>query len=180
MWSVSPIFRPGSQNRYDGATVRRRSDRVMSEKDQDILLACFRLGRSFFGVDIMRIREIVASGPRSIPPLSTSDLPESITLRGAVIPVQELRKRFHMAPPPDDIGGELIIVKLPGALLALAVDEVVEVISVKGSSIMPPVDPVGPASECILGVCLFHDREVMVVDIDVLPAESHALAVSGG
>jgi len=180
MWNVSPIFHPGRENRCDAAIGRCRSGRDMSKKDQDILLACFRLGSSLYGVDVMRIREIVAPGAHSFPPFSATGLLEFITLRGTAIPVLEVRKRFHMAPRPDGIGGELMVVKLPDKVLALAVDEVVEVITVKGSSILPPCGPAGPASECILGVCLFHDREILVVDIDVLPDEKHALDSSGG
>lgn len=134
-----------------------------------IQLACFSLGDKLFAVDIMRIREIVV--PQSLAPLpSESVLLEGvINLRGAVIPVMNMRTRLGMPREDSITGGKLLIVSLVKQLLALAVDDVMEVISVPASDILPPIHTVtGIGMEYILGVCLLQNHVYMILDIDSL------------
>ncbi|NTV48080.1 MAG: chemotaxis protein CheW [Geobacteraceae bacterium] len=135
----------------------------------NIQLACFSLGDRLFAVDIMRIREILV--PQKLSPLPcSSDLLEGvIDLRGTVIPVMSLRKRFGMPVVEDAHAGKLLIVSLVGQSLALVVDEVIEVISVPVEDIKPPVQMVsGAGMDFLLGVCLYNNRVFMILDIDSL------------
>src|ERR1035437_7816644 len=77
-----------------------------------IQLACFSLGDKLFAVDIMRIREILV--PQKLSPLPcASDLLEGvINLRGSVVPVMNMRKRFGMPVVEDAPVGKLLIVSL--------------------------------------------------------------------
>lgn len=139
------------------------------EKDTThIQLACFGLGDKLFAVDIMRIREILV--PQKLSPLPcASDILEGvINLRGAVIPVMNLRKRFGM-PLADAPIGKLLIVSLVKQLLALVVDDVMEVIPVPVADIKPPIHvSTGVGMEFLLGVCLSNNRVFMILDIDSL------------
>ena len=134
-----------------------------------IQLACFILEDKLFAVDIMRIREILV--PQKISPLPCrSELLEGVVnLRGSVIPVMDLRKRFGI-PVTDEVPvGKLLIVSLVSQLLALVVDDVMEVISVPVAEIKLPIQAASVAGmEFILGVCLSNDRVVMILDIDSL------------
>jgi len=132
-------------------------------------LACFSIGDRLFAVDIMRIREILV--PQKLAPLPcTSDLLEGvINLRGSVIPVMNMRKRFGMPVGHDAPVGKLLIVSLINQLLALVVDDVMEVVSVPFTDIKPPIQVAsGVGMEFILGVCLSNDRVFMILDIDSL------------
>lgn len=134
-----------------------------------IQLACFSLGDKLFAVDIMRIREILV--PQKLSPLPcASDLLEGvINLRGTVIPVMNLRKRLGMPFGGDAPVGKLLIVSLVRQLLALIVDDVMEVISVPVADIKPPIQMVsGVGMEFVLGVCLSNHRVFMILDIDSL------------
>ena len=134
-----------------------------------IQLACFKLEDKLFAVDIMRIREITVL--QKISPLpSTSDVLEGvINLRGAVIPVMNLRRRFGMPVVNDGVFGRLLIVSLVNQLLAIVVDDVEEVISIPFADIRPPIKIAsGIGMELILGVCLSNDRVFMILDIDSL------------
>jgi purine-binding chemotaxis protein CheW len=135
----------------------------------NIQLACFSLGDRLFAVDIMRIREILV--PQKLSPLPcSSDLLEGvIDLRGSVIPVMSLRKRFGMPVVEDAHAGKLLIVSLVGQSLALVVDEVIEVISVSVEDLKPPVQMVsGTGMDFLLGVCLYNNCVFMILDIDSL------------
>jgi purine-binding chemotaxis protein CheW len=136
---------------------------------QDIQLACFNLADSLFAVDIMRIREIILPQKLSSIPGSSHQFEGVINLRGAVIPVMDLRKRFGMAAAPEGSAGKLLIVSLARQTLALAVDNVMEVITVPAREIKPALDSTeGVGMECLLGVCLSDDRVFMILDVDSL------------
>ncbi len=141
----------------------------MADEITHIQLACFSLGDKLFAVDIMRIREIIV--PQKLSPLpSPSDLLEGvINLRGTVIPVMNMRKKFRMSDLKDAPAGKLLIVSLVRQSLALVVDDVMEVVSVPVADIKPPIQIAsGVGMEFILGVCLSNSRVFMVLDIDAL------------
>lgn len=134
-----------------------------------IQLACFSLGDKLFAVDIMRIREILVPQKLSPLPCASELLEGVINLRGAVIPVMNMRKRFGMPIPADAPVGKLLILSLVGQLLALVVDDVMEVISVPVADLKPPIQmATGVGMEFLLGVCLSNNRVFMILDIDSL------------
>jgi purine-binding chemotaxis protein CheW len=141
----------------------------MDSDAQDIQLACFNLGDNLFAVDIMRIKEIILPQKLSSLPRASSILEGVINLRGAVIPVMDMRKRFGMPDAPEGKTGKLLIVSLARQILALAVDNVMEVITVPAKEIKPPLDAAeGIGMEHLLGVCLSDNRVFMILDIDSL------------
>lgn len=140
---------------------------------QDIQLACFNLGDNLFAVDIMRIKEIILPQKLSSLPRASRILEGVINLRGAVIPVMDMRKRFGMPVAPEGKTGKLLIVSLARQILALAVDDVMEVITVPAKDIKPPLDTAeGIGMEHLLGVCLSDNRVFMILDIDSLLSQT--------
>jgi len=134
-----------------------------------IQFACFSLGDKLCAVDIMRIREILV--PQKLLPLPyASDVLEGvINLRGSVIPVMNMRKRLGIPVAADASAGKLLIVSLVNQLLALEVDDVMEVISVPADDIKPPIRMTsGMELEFFLGVCLSDNRVFMLLNIDSL------------
>jgi chemotaxis signal transduction protein len=86
----------------------------------------------------------------------------------------DMRTRFGMPVAPAPASGKLVIVSLVRQILALAVDDVLEVISVPVDAIKPSLDTANDfIMEHLLGVCLFNSRVYMLLDIDSLlgPAE---------
>lgn len=151
----------------------------MDRDSLDIQLACFNLGDNLFAVDIMRIKEIILPQQLSSLPRSSGILEGVINLRGVVIPVMDMRKRFGMAAAPEGKSGKLLIVSLARQILALAVDNVLEVISVPANEIKPPLETAdGIGMEHLLGVCLSDNRVFMILDVDSLlaPSESREIA----
>lgn len=141
----------------------------MDKDIQDIQLACFNLGDNLFAIDIMRIKEIVMPQRLSNLPRASDILDGVINLRGNVIPVMDLRKRFGMPQASTEKTGKLLVVSLARQALALAVDNVLEVITVPVKDIKPPLDATeGMGMEHLLGVCLSDDRVFMLLDIDSL------------
>ena len=136
---------------------------------QNIELACFSLGNRLFAVDIMRIKEIILPQKLAGLPRESDLLEGVINLRGELIPVMDMRNRFGMPKADERVPGRLLIVSLQGQMLALAVDNVQEVITVPAGEIKPAPDITeGIGMEYVLGMCLSHDQMFMILDIDSL------------
>lgn len=146
----------------------------MKKELQDIQLACFCLEEKLFAVDIMRIKEIIQPQKLSHLPRSSQLLEGMINLRGTVIPVMSLRKRFGMPTLATEKSGKLLIVNLSRQqMLALEVDEVMEVITIPAREIKPAPDlDEGVGVEYLLGICLSDERVFMILDIDSLLCSS--------
>lgn len=140
----------------------------MSDAVQELQLAGFSLGDNLYAIDIMRIKEIVIPQKLSGLPLQSNQLDGMINLRGQVIPVMNLRSRFQMQPR-DNGPGKLIIVTVAGRQLALAVDDLDEVITVPVKDLAPPPNLVdGVGAEYLIAVCLCNEQMYMVLNIDAL------------
>jgi len=141
----------------------------MKKDVQNIQLACFSLGDRRFAVDIMRIKEIMPSQKLTGLPRDSDLLEGVINLRGAVIPVMDMRHRFDMPKADELIQGRLLIVSLQRQMLALSVDEVLEVITVPVGELRPAPDTAyGNGMEYVLGICFSREQMFMILDIDLL------------
>lgn len=146
---------------------------------QEIQVASFRLGDDLFAIDIMRIKEIIRPQKLSLLPKAPPFVEGVINLRGTVIPVIDLRKRFDMPEREDSLPIRLLIVAVTGQLLGLVVDDVTEVVTVPVKDIKPPPQMVGGiGAEYLIGVCLARESLIMLLNIDQLlsPREADELA----
>jgi purine-binding chemotaxis protein CheW len=139
----------------------------MNTDIQEIQVACFRLHDDVYAVDIMRIKEIVRPQKLSILPKAPDFVHGVINLRGTVVPVIDLRKRFDLPLQTENASTRLLIVKAAGQSLGLVVDDVTEVITMPVKDIKPPPNFVkGVGGEYLLGVCLAKESLIMLLDLD--------------
>src|ERR1035441_3298749 len=130
----------------------------MDNEIREIQVACFRLGEDVYAVDIMRIKEIIRSQKLAVLPKAPSFVEGVLNLRGSVIPVIDLRKRFDMPPREIDENRRLLIIALANYDMGIAVDEVTEVITITVANIRPPPHVAQGANDnYLLGVCLAQD-----------------------
>ncbi|KAF0220624.1 MAG: purine-binding chemotaxis protein [Geobacteraceae bacterium] len=147
----------------------------MNTEIQEIQVACFWLGEDLYAVDIMRIKEIIR-------PLKLASLPKAppfvegvINLRGTVIPIVDLRKRFDLPYRPVDQSTRLLIVSVARQALGLVVDDVTEVITMAAKDIKaPPQVTRGVGAEYLVGVCLAKDNLIMLLNIDRILTDQEA------
>lgn len=150
----------------------------MSGGITEIQVACFRLMDDLYAVDIMRINEIIRPQKLTLLPKAPSFIDGVINLRGTVIPVVDLRKRFDMPPRATNAATRLLIIRVAGQSLGLVVDDVTEVITVPVKDIKPPPTVAdGMAVHYLLGVCLSGDVLVMLLDIDKLLTNNEVKAL---
>lgn len=141
----------------------------MNRDIQEIQVACFRLKDDLYAVDIMRIKEIIRPQKLASLPHAPPFVDGIINLRGAVIPVVDLRKKFAMPAREPFASTRLLIVRLSSQTLGFVVDEVTEVVPVQVKDIKPPPAVAeGGGANHLLGVCLSGENMVMLLDIDRL------------
>lgn len=151
----------------------------MISEIKEIQVACFRLVDDLYAVDIMRIKEIIRPQKLTSLPKAPPFIDGVINLRGVVIPVVDLRKRFEMPQRETGSATRLLIVRLSDQTLGLVVDDVTEVITVPVRDIKPPpAVSDGAIADYLLGVCLAGDVLVMLLDIDRL-LSNHEVSVLG-
>ncbi|MBE0500592.1 MAG: purine-binding chemotaxis protein CheW [Desulfuromonadales bacterium] len=143
-------------------------DRSDSETGRSsIQLACFRVGDQMYSLDILRIKEVIR-------PLRITPVPKApifiegvINLRGVVLPVVDLRKRFEQPVGRADSKTRILICVLSGKMIGLIVDEVVEVKSFTRSEIQQaPRFIKGLDTDYFLGVCQRNDELVMIMNLE--------------
>jgi purine-binding chemotaxis protein CheW len=140
---------------------------------REIQVACFRLGADIYAMDIMRIREIIRPQKLAILPKAPEFMEGAFNLRGTVIPVVDLRKRFDMPPEDGNPLRRLLIVAMAGFSVGFMVDEVTEVITVPLENIKPPPQMTSYiGTEYLVGVCLAGEDMVMLLNPDSLLTRS--------
>ena len=98
-------------------------------------IVIFELGSEYFGVEIAIVQSIIKVQPITKLP-HTPDFVEGVTnLRGKVLPVIDLRKRFGLAPREADKNSRIIVVSIDQNEVGIIVDEVSEVMTVPAGSV---------------------------------------------
>jgi purine-binding chemotaxis protein CheW len=105
---------------------------------KEIQLVGFRIGRETFGVPIGLVREIVRMMEITAVPEAPDYVEGVINLRGRIIPVIDLRKRFREPGIKVDKRNRILVAELEGRLVGLIVDAASEVLKMANGDIEPP------------------------------------------
>ncbi len=129
-------------------------------------LVVFSLANEHYGVDIGTVEGIV----NMLPITAVPDAPEFIdgvtNLRGEVLPVMDLRKRFGLQVREATKETRIVVVEMEGSKVGMVVDSVSEVLRVDEEAIEPP-SPVMTSvdSAFITGIAKIDDRLVILVNL---------------
>lgn len=143
-----------------------------------IQLVTFKIADEEFGVDILRVQEIIRMMPITKVPNAPPFVEGVINLRGKVIPIIDMRRRFGMAANAHDEQTRITVMDLQGQVVGFVVDAVREVLRIKESTVeAPPQVVAGIGSEYLKGVGKLDDRLLILLDLDKLLAETEIEAL---
>ena len=148
--------------------------------DEMLQLVSFKIGGEEFAVDIMQVQEIIRMQNITSVPNAPDFVEGVINLRGRVIPIIDLRKRFGMEEKEHDKATRIIVVKVEDITVGLVVDEVSEVLRIPKDTVEPPPPIVaGVESEYIKGVGKLQDRLLILLDLSktLSPEEKASLTM---
>jgi purine-binding chemotaxis protein CheW len=137
--------------------------------EKDLQVVGFRIGNETFGVLIASVREIVRVPEITAVPSAPETVEGVINLRGKIIPVMDLRKRFGHTDVQPDKKNRILVVELESKLVGLIVNAASEVLKIPPSDIEPPgsVFPEGE-SNYVTGVGKLKGRLIILLDVSKL------------
>lgn len=162
------------------APVHQKAGAVQNEKcGEDLVqfVTC-RIAQEEFALDVLCVQEINRMVEVTRVPKAPYFVEGVINLRGRIIPVLDLRRRFGLPASDRTDDSRIMVVLVRQRMVGLIVDEVVEVLRVPKLSIEPPPSVGNSAgSEFTQGVGRIEDRLLIVLDLNrlLLPNEQAAM-----
>ncbi len=145
--------------------------------DELLQLVSFNIGDEEFGVDILSVQEINRMMEVTRVPNAPEFVDGVINLRGKVIPVIDLRRRFGMERKNHDKNTRIIVVELAGKVVGFVVDAVREVLRVPRSVTEPPPALGGSLKEdYITAVGKLDDRLLILLDLEKVLTENEMVS----
>jgi purine-binding chemotaxis protein CheW len=130
-------------------------------------LVTFRLGNEEFSLDILRVQEIIRHMELTRVPRTPDFVDGVINLRGRVIPVLDLRKRFGLPSDAKTNETRIIVVDVDNKTVGLKVDAVSEVLRLPADTVEPaPAIVTGAESDYIKGVGKLDGRLLILLDVE--------------
>ena len=143
--------------------------------EHEVQVVTFKLGKEEYAIDILQVQEIVMVTEITRMPKAPRFIEGIVNLRGQMIPIIDMRKRFDLPQAEHDAETRIIIVDIGREIVGMVVDGVKEVIRLPDSSISPPPPMIqGISSEYLKGIGQIGERLLIMLDLKtVLTAEEH-------
>jgi purine-binding chemotaxis protein CheW len=144
-------------------------DEIQRKDDELLQLVTFSIGEEEFGVDILKVQEIIRTMEITKVPRAQEFVEGVINLRGKVIPIIDLRRRFGFTSKEYDKHTRIIVIEINNMFVGFVVDSVSEVLRIPAATVEPPPPVVaGVESEYISGVGKLQDRLLILLDLEKL------------
>jgi purine-binding chemotaxis protein CheW len=145
-------------------------------------LATFVVGQQGYALDIMRIKEIIQPVTITRVPGAPGFMEGVIELRGVILPVVDLRKRFELPATPPTRASKYVLVTLDDRIVALVVDGVAEFVKKGPDDIRPTpslLPGAGGEARFFTGVFNHQGKILMVLDIDKILSSAERISLAG-
>jgi purine-binding chemotaxis protein CheW len=126
----------------------------------------FRIGHETFALPIAAVHEIVRPPEITAVPHAPEYIEGVINLRGRILPVIDLRRRFGATRIENTRKNRILVVDSEGRLVGLMVDAASEVLKLAPAHIEPPPEVFGDAeTNYVTGLAKHQGRLVILVDL---------------
>jgi purine-binding chemotaxis protein CheW len=158
---------------FDGLN-RGSNNWHLPDDDESKQLVSFRVGDEEFALEILRVQEIIRHQRLTRVPNCPSFVEGVINLRGRVIPVIALRKRFGMEHKTREGDTRIVVLELGDMVVGIIVESVPEVLRVPIKAIAEPPRIIESQRDYVSGVAKLPDRLLILLDVDrvLAPAKS--------
>ncbi len=142
-----------------------------SKRDVTLRKMCkfitFGLDRERFGIPIEQVREIIAAYEIVPLPKAPEFIEGIISLRGDIIPIVEMRRRFDMERSPGDEETRIIVLEMKDFSVGVQVDKVYEVLKLAESDIdAPPKLVAGLKADYLAGVAEVNKKLTIILNLE--------------
>jgi len=140
---------------------------VTATVNRETQIVGFRVGRETYGIPIMALSEIVRVPEITAVPDAPAHLEGVINLRGKIVSVVDLRKRFNKPATALTRHNRILVVEHRGRLVGMIVDAASEVLKIAESEIEPaPAIMKEGGLDCVTGLGKYQKRLIILLDID--------------
>ena len=144
------------------------------------LLISFIVGDEEYGLDILRVKEVIRIREITRLPRAPSFVKGIINLRGDVIPIIDLRDKFGLEHQDYTSKTRVIVVDVDDRLVGMVVDAASQVVRMPRDRIEPPPPIAGGLSaEFIRGVGKLDERLIILLNIDRILSTQEKVALAG-
>jgi len=146
---------------------------MAGNEDTKIQIVTFQLGEELYGIDIMTVEGIVRMEETRPIPNAPVYVDGIFNLRGEIIPIISLHKRFQLRKSvlseEDELLSGFIIIKISGMKLGIIIDKVSRVVTVDLNKMQkPPQMLSGIGAEYIQGVYSRDEGYLIILNIERL------------
>src|SRR5271157_1286540 len=168
--------------------------KVSGSMSQETQVVGFKVGRETYGIPISALHEIVRVPEITAVPDAPAHVEGVINLRGKIVAVVDLRKRFGKAASGIDRHSRILVVEHQGRLAGMIVDSASEVLKIPESEIeAAPAMMQEGGLDCVTGLGKYKGRLIILLNISKVltarevrneastkkPAEKPAAACTG-
>ena len=130
-------------------------------------LCTFSLGEFLFGIDVLKVQEIIRQQEMTRVPLAPDCVRGLINLRGQIVTALDLRSRLGLPPRGPGLAPTNVVINTPDGPVSLLVDDIGDVLEVEAAGVTRAPETVrGIARHVITGVYRLRDRLLILLDAD--------------
>lgn len=142
------------------------ADKAGFDSANVIQVVAFRLGKEEYALDILHVQEIVRLLSITRVPRSAKHIEGVVNLRGNIVPIINLHKRFLIASSGEEEDKRIIVFQYDDLKAGIIVDEVSEVLALNNSDI-EETDKVYSSMDAdfIKGIARLDNRLFILLDL---------------
>jgi len=129
----------------------------------------FSIGNEEYGIDILKVQEIKGFVPTTRIPNSPPHVTGVLNLRGTIVPIVDLRRKFNMETIEYDKFSAIIVVVVDNRAMGVIVDSVSEVLNIPADAIQSPANfAAGTDASMLQGMARVGDKLIILLDIETV------------
>jgi len=137
------------------------------KENGELQLVVFQIAGCELGIGIRQVREIIRVSEMTMMPKAPKFLEGIINLRGRIVPVLDLKRRFDMPLIEKTDESRVLVMEIHDQALGLLVDKVVEVLKISAERIEPVLEPfLNIGTDFIAGKICINQRLVLLFRIE--------------
>ena len=149
------------------------SETIKSDSGELLQLVSFKIGEEEFGIEILKVQEIIKMLPITKVPNAPKFVEGVINLRGRVIPVIDLRIKLGLSKQDHTKNTRIVVIELNSRTVGFIVDEVNEVLRITNDLTEGPPEMVGNVNrEFITSIGKLEDRLLLLLDLEKVLSEN--------
>lgn len=125
----------------------------------------FTVGSTHYAIPALQIQQVELLEPVTRVPDAPAFIDGVVYLRGQVVPVMNLRRRFGLEPAPQELSHRLIVVQHGARVVGLAVDSARDFVSIAPDALQPAPETLAGPGQPAEAVAQVKDRLVVILNL---------------